>query len=204
MPQRPPASTPSRSTEGFLSLLGPGFLTRLYRRICLGPRLVPARGRGRRTTGWSGFVAGSADVGGLYRTFLRHDGLAAGLAAAGRLLVTDWRRVLETLRHGSADGAGPGPGHRAAGHRRRPAVAGARASAARWSAPSSTRSSARAVGRRYVVVGADNAGGDRGSTSGAGFVGGPASSSSTPGTESLLMQWDRAGRRTGRRRDVAP
>ena len=54
-----------------------------------------------------GFVAGSGDVGGLYRSFLWHDGAAAALSVAGRLL-RRWRRALETLRHGSADGGRKG------------------------------------------------------------------------------------------------
>ncbi len=94
-------------SEGFLSLLGPGFLRRLYGRITRtdGSFLLVADADGRVV----GFVAGSADVGGLYRSFIRHDGLRAGLEAAGRLL-GNWRRVIETLRHGSGDGAGRGRG----------------------------------------------------------------------------------------------
>ncbi len=53
-----------------------------------------------------GFVAGSADVGRLYRAFLWRDGIPAGASVAPRLLA-NWRRVLETLRHGSG---GPGTG----------------------------------------------------------------------------------------------
>ncbi len=45
-----------------------------------------------------GFVAGAEDVGRLYREFIVRDGVAAGLAAAPRL-VRSWRRVLETLRY---------------------------------------------------------------------------------------------------------
>jgi ribosomal protein S18 acetylase RimI-like enzyme len=93
--------------EGFLSLLGPGFLRRLYGRITRtdGSFLLVAEVDGQVV----GFVAGSADVGGLYRSFIRHDGLRAGLGAAGPL-IRNWRRVLETLRHGSGDGAGRGRG----------------------------------------------------------------------------------------------
>ena len=94
-------------SEGFLSLLGPAFLRRLYGRITRtdGSFLLVADTGGQVV----GFVAGSADVGGLYRSFIRHDGLRAGLGAAGPLL-RNWRRVLETLRHGSGDGAGRGRG----------------------------------------------------------------------------------------------
>jgi ribosomal protein S18 acetylase RimI-like enzyme len=108
---------------GFLSFLGVGFLTRLYRRISLSPDsfLLVAEAEGRVV----GFVAGSGDVGGLYRSFLWHDGAAAALSVAGRLL-RRWRLALETLRHGSADGGGKGegvellaiavePGHQGAG-----------------------------------------------------------------------------------------
>jgi ribosomal protein S18 acetylase RimI-like enzyme len=93
--------------EGFLALLGPRFLTLLYRRIMVaeGSFLLVADDRHRVV----GFVAGSGDVRGLYRSFLLHDGVRASLTAAGRL-VTGWRRALETLRHGAGDGVGRGRG----------------------------------------------------------------------------------------------
>ncbi len=96
-----------RITEGFLPLLGPSFLGRLYRRICLDPGsfLLVADDGGTTV----GFIAGSADVPGLYRTFLRRDGLAAALSAWWPLM-RRWRQVLETLRHGSSGGAGTGHG----------------------------------------------------------------------------------------------
>ncbi len=53
-----------------------------------------------------GFLAGSADVRGLYRAFLLRDGAATALASPGRLL-RSWPRALETLRHGTA-GTGEG------------------------------------------------------------------------------------------------
>lgn len=91
----------SRITEGFLPTLGPGFLRRLYRRIV------------RADTGFAlvavadgevvGFVAGTDDVGRLYREFILHDGVAAGLAAAPRL-VRSWRRMYETLRYPAQGG----------------------------------------------------------------------------------------------------
>jgi ribosomal protein S18 acetylase RimI-like enzyme len=92
---------------GFLSFLGAGFLTRLYRRISLSPDsfLLVAEADGRVV----GFVAGSGDVRGLYRSFLWHDGAAAALSVAGRLL-RRWRLAVETLRHGSGDGGGKGEG----------------------------------------------------------------------------------------------
>jgi ribosomal protein S18 acetylase RimI-like enzyme len=93
--------------QGFLSLLGPGFLRRLYRRIVRTPSsfLLVAQSQGTIV----GFIAGSTDVAGLYRGFLLRDGIPAGLRAAGPLL-SGWRRVLETLRHGSSDEEGVGRG----------------------------------------------------------------------------------------------
>jgi ribosomal protein S18 acetylase RimI-like enzyme len=91
-------------SEGFLSVLGPDFLERLYRRIVRTPDsflLIAENG-----TKSVGFLAGSCDVSGLYRSFVLRDGLAAAFASAGRLL-RSWRRVMETLRHG-ASGAGDG------------------------------------------------------------------------------------------------
>ena len=94
-------------TDGFLSFLGPGFLARLYRRIVRSPHsfLLVAESKGQV----AGFIAGTADIGGLYRTFLWRDGPGAAIGVAGRL-VRSWRRVIETLRHGSGDGAGRGDG----------------------------------------------------------------------------------------------
>ncbi len=92
-------------SEGFLSLLGTGFLSLLYRRIRLHPSSFLLVGEGRNTT--VGFIAGSTDVGGLYRSFLRRDGLVAALRALGPL-VSGWRRVLETLRHRTPGANGPG------------------------------------------------------------------------------------------------
>ena len=87
--------------EGFLSLLGPTFLRKLYRRIARTPGSFLLVVEDGATT--VGFLAGSTDVAGLYRSFLFRDGPSAALACAGRLL-RSWRRVLETLRHGSGDG----------------------------------------------------------------------------------------------------
>ena len=84
--------------DGFLSGLGPRFLARLYRRMVLDPRsfvLVAEE---------DGVVVGQAgateDVSRLYRQFLLHDALVAGIIAAPRL-VGQWRSVLETLRYPS-------------------------------------------------------------------------------------------------------
>ena len=84
--------------EGFLSFLGPVFLRHLYRRITRSPEsfLLVVEEEGTAV----GFLAGSTDVGALYRAFLWRDGPAAALACSGRLL-RSWRRVIETLRHGT-------------------------------------------------------------------------------------------------------
>jgi ribosomal protein S18 acetylase RimI-like enzyme len=86
--------------EGFLSTLGHPFLARLYRRIVRTPRsfLLVADDDGRVV----GFVAGSEDVGALYRTFLLHDGAAAALRALPRIMRSA-RRVYETLRYPAGD-----------------------------------------------------------------------------------------------------
>ena len=90
--------------EGFLTFLGPAFLRRLYRRVARAPESFLLVVEDGATT--VGFLAGSTDVPALYRAFLWRDGPAAALACSGRLL-RSWRRVIETLRHGSA-GAGEG------------------------------------------------------------------------------------------------
>ena len=54
-----------------------------------------------------GFIAGSTDVGGLYRSFLVRDGVVAALQSC-RHLAPEWRRVVETLRHGSRTEPVPG------------------------------------------------------------------------------------------------
>jgi ribosomal protein S18 acetylase RimI-like enzyme len=50
----------------------------------------------------AGFLAGSVDVGALYKEFLLRDGAFAVLESAGRL-VRSPRRVFETLRHGTSE-----------------------------------------------------------------------------------------------------
>ena len=155
-----------RIGDGFLSFLGPPFLTRLYRRIVRTPAsfLLIADASGDVV----GFVAGSTDVGGLYRSFLIRDGVAAGLAAAPRL-VRGWRRVLETLRHGSGVGAGSGRGTELLALAVDPAHEG------------------RGVGK--ALVGADNAGAIA-LYARAGFVAGEEFELHA-GTRSLVMQWNR-------------
>jgi ribosomal protein S18 acetylase RimI-like enzyme len=173
----------TRITDGFLSFLGPGFLTRLYRRIARAPGsfLLIAESGGAQV----GFIAGSADVGGLYRTFLLHDGVAAGLAAAPRL-VRGWRRVYETLRHGGGGGVGTGRGTELLAVAVDPAHQGLGVGSALVDA---FLGSAAAVGatEAYVVVGADNAGAIR-LYERAGFTPGEPFELHA-GTPSLVMQW---------------
>ena len=91
--------------EGFLTFLGPAFLRRLYRRIVRAPESFLLVVEDGATT--VGFLAGSTDVAALYRAFLWHDGPAAALTCSG-LLLRSWRRVIETLRHGTTRSAGQG------------------------------------------------------------------------------------------------
>lgn len=95
----------SELPESFLSSLGKGFLVRLYRRIVRSPGsfAIVASDAERRM---AGFVAGTVDTRALYRRFLLHDGLVAGLLALPRLLVAP-RHVVETLRYGSVPAALP-------------------------------------------------------------------------------------------------
>jgi ribosomal protein S18 acetylase RimI-like enzyme len=87
--------------EGFLSSLGPRFLTLLYKRIVAWPRafLLLAEDDGTVV----GQAAATEDVGGLYKQFVIRDGLMGGVIAAPQLL-RRWRSTLETLRYGSAEG----------------------------------------------------------------------------------------------------
>lgn len=100
----------SEISEGFLSSLGSPFLARLYRRVVRSPQSFLLVARDDETV--VGFIAGSEDVRVLYRSFLRHDAIAASITALPRLL-RSWRRVLETLRYGSGAESQPVPGDRA-------------------------------------------------------------------------------------------
>lgn len=98
----------TRITDGFLPSLGPAFLTRLYRRIVRSPGSFAYVATDTdtdtdRSAPVLGFAAATDDVGRLYRSFALHDGVAAGIAAAPRLL-RSWRRVVETLRYPGAEG----------------------------------------------------------------------------------------------------
>ena len=188
-------------SQGFLSLLGPRFLRHLYRRISLDPSsfliivedaagIVVEDAAGGASGPAVGFVAGSTDVPGLYRSFLWRDGIMAAPPALGHL-VFHWRRVVETLRHGtSSDGSGTGRGAEllaiAVDHgfqgkgRGQTLVTAFLAEVAR-----------RGIHAAHVVVGADNRGAvalyER-----AGFVA-VERFELHPGVESLLMQWEPAG-----------
>lgn len=102
-------------TTGFLSYLGPRFLERLYRRVVLwdgGLLLVAVEGGSDPTPGPGtvvGFIASANPTSGLYRQFLLHDSVGAALGTIGPLLRT-WRKVVETLRHGSSASPGVGRG----------------------------------------------------------------------------------------------
>lgn len=89
--------------NAFLPLLGERFLRRLYRALALDDEAVTlvAEMGGRPV----GFAAGVVSAKGFFRRFLLRHGIAAGLAAAPRLLKPDlFRRALETARY---PGTGP-------------------------------------------------------------------------------------------------
>ena len=93
-------------SDGFLSSLGPGFLTVLYRRVPRSPGcwLLLAELEGRPI----GFLAGTVDTSALYRRVLAHDGPAA-LRAAGLGLLRRLPRAVETLRYPQRTAAGAAP-----------------------------------------------------------------------------------------------
>jgi len=172
-------------SQGFLSLLGPGFLARLYRRILHHPTsfLVVAEGPGRAV----GFIAGSTDVAALYRSFLWRDGVMAGLGAA-RHLIPRWRRVAETLRHGTSGGVGRGRGAELLAVAVDGPWAG-RGIGGDLVAAFLEEATARGATAAHVVVAADN-GGAVSLYRRAGFVITDRFELHA-GTVSLLMQWDR-------------
>ena len=97
-----------RISEGFLVTLGPAFLRRLYRRIATSPRaFVIVMDDPEHNPRVCGFVAVAESTSALYREFLVHDGLAAGLAAT-RGIVRSPRAVVETLRYGLRGGGDGG------------------------------------------------------------------------------------------------
>jgi ribosomal protein S18 acetylase RimI-like enzyme len=93
----------ARIAEGFLVTLGPAFLRRLYRRMLQSPHafvVVADEGREDQRV-VTGFVAVARDTGRFYRDFLLRDGVVAA-ASSAPALVRAPRRVLETLRYGTA------------------------------------------------------------------------------------------------------
>lgn len=89
----------TRIAEGFLSSLGPRFLTRLYRRVLRSPGCFVLVADESGTV--QGFAAAVDDLSRLYRRFIIRDGIVAGVAAAPRL-ATALPRVRETLRYPAA------------------------------------------------------------------------------------------------------
>jgi ribosomal protein S18 acetylase RimI-like enzyme len=173
----------SQIPQGFLAALGPGFLRRLYRRIAKVPSsfLLVAEGGGSPV----GFIAGSTDVAGLYRTFVLRDGVPAGLRAAVHL-VKGWRRALETLRHGSSARSAVGQGAELLAIAVDPSWQG-RGAARLLLSSFLDELGTRGVDGAYVVVGADNARAVR-LYDQAGFTVQDRFELHS-GTTSLLMQW---------------
>jgi ribosomal protein S18 acetylase RimI-like enzyme len=182
-------------SQGFLSVLGPRFLGRLYRRICLSPHSFALVAGGEQSAGpdsagpgdTRGFIAGSTDVGGLYRSFLIHDGFLAALQAAGPL-IAGWRRVVDTLRHATSGGPGVGRGPELLAIAVDPAWQG-RGVGRMLVASFLDEVGAKGADAAHVVVGADNEAAVA-LYRRAGFVAVERFELHS-GTESLLMQWDR-------------
>ena len=88
--------------EGFLPTLGVRFLGLLYRRVARSPSSFAfVADDGAAVVG---FAAGTESLRALYRSFLLRDGAAVVLAAGPRI-ARSWRRVMETLRYPSREGA---------------------------------------------------------------------------------------------------
>lgn len=166
-------------------MLGPHFLKHLYRRICTSPHsfLIIAEFDGETV----GFLAGSLDVSSLYKSFLWHDGLKAAAGTAGPL-IKNWRRVLETLRHGASGGAGVGRGGESLAMAVDPRQQG-RGAGRMLVASFLDEVVGRGCDAAHVVIGGDN---DRtvGLYQRAGFVAAERFELH-PGSRSLLMQWER-------------
>jgi ribosomal protein S18 acetylase RimI-like enzyme len=186
--------------EGFLSRLGPRFLTRLYRRVAAsGDSFLLMAERNGLTVG---FLAGSTDLRALYRRFLFRDGLVAAWSAA-RVLLASWRRAIETLRH--ARGVpGTGTPERGRDHGEDPSAGDVAELLAIAVDPGSRRSGVgrvlvdgflsevrrRGAGRAQVVVGSHN----RSAIAlyeGAGFTR-VEEFALHPGVRSLVMRWSPA------------
>ncbi len=174
--------------QGFLSLLGPSFLRRLYRRIGRAPDsfLLVADSEGTV----AGFVAGSTDVGALYRSFLLRDGIVAGASAAG----ASAHRVAPGTRHARSREIGErgrGAWGRTARDRGRSVAAPGRGTGRLLVGAFLDELGFRGCDAAHVVVGADNAAAialyERARFRTADRF------ELHAGTESLLMQWEREG-----------
>lgn len=89
--------------EGFLSSLGVRFLSRLYARLVASPHgFVLVADKDGHHPAIAGFVAGSGEVGRLYREFLWRDGPAVALSSGIRL-ARSLPSAIETFRYGAAD-----------------------------------------------------------------------------------------------------
>lgn len=92
--------------SGFLSSLGVGFLSLLYRALIDSPdaAVFVAESRGVVV----GFIAGTADTGDFYRSFLRSNGPEAVVRLAPAMIApATLKSVYETLRYGSEDPRAP-------------------------------------------------------------------------------------------------
>lgn len=100
--------------DGFLSSLGDRFLSRLYTRVVASPHAFllvadhpsPAA---KTAPGIAGFVAGSAEIGRLYREFFWRDGLSV-VTSSGIRLARSLPQVFETMRYGANKDAGQAKG----------------------------------------------------------------------------------------------
>jgi glycosyltransferase involved in cell wall biosynthesis/ribosomal protein S18 acetylase RimI-like enzyme len=92
-------------STGFLSSLGDGFLTVLYRALISDPAGIVLVAED--ASGPIGFVSGIADTGAFYRRFLRRSAVEAGIRAIPRLVrPSAIEKVIETLRYGGGDHVG--------------------------------------------------------------------------------------------------
>ena len=91
--------------QGFLSTLGPGVLTQLYRAIDESPASsLHVEERDGRVVG---FVTGSRGMGPIFRQMLRHPFALAAALAPLLLRPRKILGILEVLRHGRGQNAGP-------------------------------------------------------------------------------------------------